>query len=81
MGILSGILSYILGLALNLLDVAIDGFLAALGFDLDTFEAYFPAATAFHDVFIGFAVGLLFIMLIFQIFRNFGVMLDMEVEL
>ncbi|MCL2588366.1 MAG: hypothetical protein FWD84_03050 [Oscillospiraceae bacterium] len=80
MGILSGILSYILGLALNLLDVAVDGFLAALGFDLDTFEAYFPAASAFHDVIIGFAVGLLFIMLIFQIFRNFGIVLDMEVE-
>lgn len=80
MGILSGVISYIFGLALNLLDAAIGGFLGALGFDLDTFESYFPAAREFHEVFIGFAVGLLFIMLIFQIFRNFGVMLDMEAE-
>lgn len=80
MGILSGIVSYLFGLALNLLDAAIDGFLGALGFDLNTFEQYFPAAADFHDVIIGFAVGLLFIMLVFQIFRNFGVMLDMEAE-
>ena len=80
MGILSGILSYLLGLTLNLLDAAINGFLGALGFDLDTFEQYFPAASKFHDVIVGFAVGLLFIMLVFQIFRNFGVVLDMEAE-
>lgn len=80
MGILSGVVSYLFGLSLNLLDAAIGGFLGALGFDLDTFENYFPAAREFHDVIIGFAVGLLFIMLIFQIFRNFGVMLDVEAE-
>lgn len=80
MGILSGVLSYLFGLALNLLDVAISGFLGALGFDLDTFESYFPAAADYHEIIVGFAVGILFIMLIFQIFRNFGVVLDMEVE-
>ena len=80
MGILSGIVSYLFGLALNLLDAAIDGFLGALGFDLNTFETYFPAVKDYYDVIIGFGVGLLFIMLIFQIFRNFGVMLDMEAE-
>ena len=44
MGILSGVVSYLFGLALNLLDAAINGFLGALGFDLDTFKHYFPAA-------------------------------------
>ena len=78
MGILSGVVSYIFGLVLNLLDTAIDGFLGALGFDLDSFESYFPAAVDYHEVIIGFAVGLLFIMFIFQIFRNFGIVLDME---
>ena len=80
MGILSGIVSYLFGLVLNLLDACIDGFLGALGFDLDTFESYFPAARDYHDVIIGFAIGLLFIMLIFQIFRNFGIVLEMEAE-
>lgn len=80
MGILSGIVSYLFGLALNLLDAAIAGFLGALGFDLGTFEEYFPAVTAYYEVIIGLGVGLLFMMLIFQIFRNFGVMLDMEAE-
>ena len=80
MGILSGVVSYLFGLCLNLLDAAIDGFLGALGFDLDTFESYFPAAKEYYEVIIGFAIGILFIMLVFQIFRNFGVMLDMEAE-
>jgi len=80
LGILSGVVSYLFGLVLNLLDACIDGFLGALGFDLDTFESYFPAARDYHDVIIGFAIGLLFIMLVFQIFRNFGVVLEMEVE-
>ncbi len=80
MGILSGIVSYIFGLMLNLLDAAIDGFLGALGFDLDTFETFFPAAQDYYEVIVGFGIGLLFIMLIFQVFRNFGVMLDIEAE-
>lgn len=80
MGILSGVVSYLFGLALNLLDAMIDGFLGALGFDLDTFETYFPAARDYYDVIVGFAVGLLFIILIFQLFRNFGIMLDIEAE-
>ena len=80
MGILSGVVSYLFGLALNLLDAAINGFLGALGFDLDTFEHYFPAAADYQEVIVGFGVGLLLIMLVFQLFRNFGVMLDMEVE-
>ncbi len=80
MGILSGVVSYLFGLALNLLDAAINGFLGALGFDLDTFEHYFPAAADYQEVIVGFGVGLLLIMLMFQLFRNFGVMLDMEAE-
>ena len=54
MGILSGIISYAFGLALNLLDAAVNGFLGALGFDLSAFEHYFPAAADFYDVIIGF---------------------------
>ena len=80
MGSLSDVVSYLFGLALNLLDAAINGFLGALGFDLDTFEHYFPAAADYHEVIVGFAVSLLFIMLVFQLFRNFGVVLDMEAE-
>ena len=55
-------------------------FLGALQFDINAFEDYFPAAVEFNSVIRGFAVGLLFIMLIFQIFRNFGIMLNDEVE-
>jgi len=80
MGILSGVISYLFGLGLNMLDAVINGFLKALGFNLDTFEKYFPAAKEYYDVIIGFGVGILFIMLVFQIFRNFGIVLDFEAE-
>lgn len=80
MGILSGVISYLFGLALNLLDAAINGFLGALGFNLDTFEQYFPAAASYHEVIVGFAVGLLLILFLFQLFKNFGIVLDMEAE-
>jgi len=80
LGILSGIISYIFGLSLNLLDASINGFLGALGFDLEIFEYYFPAAAQFHEIIVGFSVSLLFAMLVFQVFRNFGVVLDMEAE-
>ena len=80
MGSLSDVVSSLFGLALNLMDAAINGFLGALGFDLDTFEHYFPAAADYHEVIVGFAVSLLFIMPVFQLFRNFGVVLDMEAE-
>ena len=53
MGSLSDVVSYLFGLALNLLDAAINGFLGALGFDLDTFEHYFPAAADYHEVIVG----------------------------
>jgi len=58
----------------------VSSFLGALQFDINAFEDYFPAAVEFNSVIRGFAVGLLFIMLIFQIFRNFGIMLNDEVE-
>ena len=86
MGILSGVVSYLFGLALNLLDATINGFLGALGFDLDTFEHYFPAAAMYHDVIVGFAVGLLFILLLFQVnnrhyfVRRFQVKIEGEIK-
>ena len=80
MGILSGVVSYLFGLALNLLDAAVNGFLGALGFDLDTFEQYFPAAASYHEVIVGFAIGLLMILFLFQLFKNFGIVLDIEAE-
>ena len=64
MGILSGVVSYLFGLCLNLLDAAVGGFLGALGFDLDTFESYFPAAKEYYEVIIGLQIGILFIILI-----------------
>ena len=63
-----------------MMDSAITGFLGALEFDLNAFESYFPAAADYYEVIQGFAIGLLLIMLVFQLFRNFGVMLDIEAE-
>ena len=68
------------GFIISLLDGAVTSFIGALQFDITAFEDYFPAAVEFNSVIRGFAVGLLFIMLIFQLFRNFGIMLNDEVE-
>lgn len=57
MGILSGIVSYAFGLALNLLDAAVNGFLSALGFDLDAFEQFFRLQQIFTMLSSGFPLG------------------------
>lgn len=80
MGIITGILTYFFGFIINLIDSAVSLFLSTLGFSISSFEEFFPAAADFYDVIIGFSIGLLFLQFIFQIFRNFGVMLDIEAE-
>ena len=80
MGILSGIISFIIGLAVNLLDTVVSLFLDGLGFSLATFEEHFPAAVNFREVFVGLAIGICVLLLIFQIFKSLGVPFGFEAE-
>ena len=59
MGILTGIFSFILGLAINLLEAATTSMLDLLSFDLATFFSVFPVAEASIAIFRGAAFGFL----------------------
>lgn len=63
LGWLSSILS-------SALDVAAKAFLGALGCDLSTFDRYFPFAGQAYNCFLYFALGLLFLIWIFQVLRS-----------
>jgi hypothetical protein len=52
------------------LDVAAKAFLGALGCDLSTFDRYFPFAGQTYNCFLYFALGLLFLIWIFQVLRS-----------
>lgn len=60
MGILSGIISYIAGLGVNLLDSLIAGMLASIGFDMTTFITLFPFADYLNDIFTATGMLILF---------------------
>ena len=74
LGILDGIVEWIAEQVMNILDMINTSVLGALGCDMETFLRYFPAAETFYSLIVALAVGLLLLNLIFQLFRNFGIM-------
>lgn len=80
MGILDGIVEWIAEQVMNILDMINTSVLGALGCDMETFLRYFPAVETFYSVIVALAVGLLLLNLIFQLFRNFGLMKGGEAE-
>lgn len=60
MGILSGIISYIIGLLVNGLDSLIAGMLASVGFSMTTFVTLFPFASYLNDIFTATGMLILF---------------------
>mgnify|MGYP000133349909 CR=1 FL=1 len=80
MGILDGIVEWIAEQVMNILDMINTSVLGALGCDMETFLRYFPAAKTFYSIIVALAVGLLLLNLIFQLFRNFGIMQSGEAE-
>ena len=80
MGILDGIVEWIAEQVMNILDMINTSVLGALGCDMETFLRYFPAAETFYSLIVALAVGLLLLNLIFQLFRNFGIMQSGEAE-
>ena len=44
MGIMMGIVSFVLGFDINLIDAAVSGILESIGYDMSTFFAVFPFA-------------------------------------
>ena len=80
MGILDGVVEWISEQVMNLLDLITTSVLGALGCDMDTFLRYFPAAESMYRVFVALAIGLVLLIWVWQIFKNFGLIAGLEAE-
>jgi len=65
---------------MNLLDMITASVLGALGCNMDLFMKYFPMAEVLYNVFVAIAIGLILLNLVWQLFRNFGIVIGSEVE-
>lgn len=68
--VFNSFLSWLSGIVASALDVAAKAFLGALGCNLSTFDRYFPFASQTYSYFLYFALGLLFLIWIFQVLRS-----------
>lgn len=59
---------------------AVNGMLDVIGCDLTLFETNFPIVTTLYAILQGFAIGLIFLTIIWQAFKTFGLPLGVEVE-
>lgn len=80
MGILDGIVSWLAEQVMNVLDMISSSVLGALGCDMSTFIRYFPAADAMYHIFVALGIGLILLNLVWQLFRNFGLIMGGEAE-
>ena len=80
MGILSGIISYIVGLLVNGLDSLIAGMLASVGFSMTTFVTIFPFASFFNEVFTAMGMLILFAGAIWYVSKGFAAVFGVEYE-
>lgn len=80
MGILDGIVKWLAEQVMNILDLISTSVLGALGCDMQTFLRYFPAAETLYNIFVALAVGLVLLNLVWQLFKNFGLVAGLEAE-
>ena len=80
MGILDGIVSWIAEQVMNILDIISSSVLGALGCNMDTFLRYFPAAKTMYHLFVAFAIGLILLNWVWQLFKIFGLPVGIESE-
>ncbi|MBE5040755.1 hypothetical protein [Ructibacterium gallinarum] len=80
MGILDGIVSWLAEQVMNVLDMISSSVLGALGCDMGTFVRYFPAADTMYHIFVALGIGLILLNLVWQLFRNFGLVMGSEAE-
>ena len=80
MGILDGIVEWISEQVMNGLDLITTSVLGALGCDMSTFLRYFPAAKSMYKIFVATAIGLVLLNLVWQVFKNFGLIAGIEAE-
>ena len=80
MGILDGIVEWIATQVMNVLDLITTSVLGTLGCNMDTFLRYFPAAQTMYEIFVALAIGLVLLNLVWQLFKNFGLVAGVEAE-
>ena len=80
MGILDGIVEWIAEQIMYGLDLINTSVLGALGCDMSVFLRYFPAANTMYDIFVALAIGLILLLWVWNLFRNFGLGLGSEAE-
>lgn len=80
MGILDGIVEWFAEQVMRGLDLINSSVLGALGCDMTTFTRYFPAAETMYNVFVALGIGLILLNWIWQLFKNYGSVLQVEAE-
>jgi hypothetical protein len=80
MGILMGIVSFILGFFINLLDAAVIAMLDSIGYDVTTFISVFPFAGNALDTFEALGLATLMVGLIWQAIKGLGAPFGVEYE-
>ena len=80
MGILDGIVEWIAEQVMHGLDLINTSVLGALGCDMAVFLRYFPAAETMYNVFVALAIGLILLIWVWNLFKNFGLGIGSEAE-
>lgn len=80
MGILDGIVEWIAEQVMYGLDLINSSVLGILGCDMTVFLRYFPAAETMYSVFVALAIGLILLIWVWNLFKNFGLGIGAEVE-
>ena len=80
MGILDGIVEWIAEQIMYGLDLFNSSVLGALGCDMSVFLRYFPAAATMYDIFVALAIGLILLIWVWNLFRNYWLGAGIEAE-
>lgn len=80
MGILDGIVAWLAEQVMHGLDLINTPVLGALGCDMAVFLRYFPAAETMYEVFVALAIGLILLIWVWNLFKNFGLGIGTEAE-
>ena len=80
MGILDGIVEWIAEQIMYGLDLINTSVLGALGCDMSVFLRYFPAAETMYDIFVALGVGMILLIWVWNLFRNYWVGIGGEAE-
>ena len=80
MGILDGIVEWIAEQIMSGLDLINTSVLGALGCDMSVFLRYFPAAATMYDIFVALGIGMILLIWIWNLFRNYWLGIGGEAE-